>query len=72
MMRDWENQGFDAMICCAFPMPAIAPQFCSKVVPGKATRLLQMVFIEKESMQIHTDLNLMRHSHVDCPNFGRP
>ena len=42
MMRDWENKGFDAMICCAFPMPAIAPQFCSKVVPGKATRLFKI------------------------------
>ena len=20
----------------------------------------------------HTNLNLIRHSHVDCPNFGRP
>ena len=34
MMREWERQGFDAIISCAFPLPAIAPKYCSSVVPG--------------------------------------
>ena len=34
MMREWERQGFDALISCAFPLPAIAPKYCSSVVPG--------------------------------------
>merc|ERR1719342_147229 len=32
MMREWERQGFDAVISCAFPFPAIAPKYCSRVV----------------------------------------
>jgi len=34
MMREWERQGFDAIISCAFPLPAIAPKYCSSVVPA--------------------------------------
>ena len=35
MMRDWETQGFDAVLSCAFPMPAIPPQYCSRLISGE-------------------------------------
>ena len=35
MMRDWEKHGFDAMLSCPFPMPAISPDYCSKAISGK-------------------------------------
>ena len=34
MMREWDSQGFDAIISCPFPMPAISPDFCSKIISG--------------------------------------
>ena len=34
MMKEWENHGFDAMISCAFPMPAVSPDYCSKLISG--------------------------------------
>ena len=36
MMREWDSQGFDAIISCPFPMPAISPDFCSKIISGIA------------------------------------
>ena len=35
MMRDWETQSFDAVLSCAFPMPAIPPQYCSRLISGE-------------------------------------
>ena len=32
--RDWQNQGFDVLLCPAFAMPACAPKNCSKIAPG--------------------------------------
>jgi len=32
MMREWEKEGYDAIISCAFPFPAIPPKYCSRVI----------------------------------------
>ena len=34
MMKEWESHGFDAMISCAFPMPAVSPDHCSRLISG--------------------------------------
>ena len=35
MMREWETRGFDVILSCPFPMPAISPKYCSKLLSGK-------------------------------------
>ena len=35
MMREWETRGFDVILSCPFPMPAISPKYCSKLLPGE-------------------------------------
>jgi len=32
MMREWETRGFDVILSCPFPMPAISPKYCSKLL----------------------------------------
>ena len=34
MMREWDSLGLDAVISCSFPLPAVAPEYCSKVIAG--------------------------------------
>ena len=39
MMREWETRGFDVILSCPFPLPAISPKYCSKSVSGKTNNL---------------------------------
>ena len=50
MMREWETRGFDVILSCPFPMPAISPKHCSKSVSGKTNDLIDKFYRNKSFM----------------------